>query len=38
MQQPDLFGLCRCGLCSWEGPFRTVLVRLNQRDEFQGLF
>jgi hypothetical protein len=38
MRQPDLFGLCRCGLCSWEGQFRALLVRPNERDEFQGLY
>jgi hypothetical protein len=38
MKQPDLFGLCRCGLCSWEGPLRKLLVRPNERDEFRGLY
>jgi hypothetical protein len=38
MQQPDLFGLCRCGLCSWEGRFGTLLVSPNERDEFQGVY
>jgi hypothetical protein len=38
MQQPDPFGLCRCGLCSWEGQFRKLLVRLDQNDEWQGVW
>jgi hypothetical protein len=38
MQKPDPLGLCRCGLCSWEGQFRRLLVHLNAHDEFHGVW
>ena len=39
MQQPDMSGLCRCGLCSWEGEFRKLLIlpSIQSDDEFVGL-